>query len=135
MSGVLPPRPLDKPWPYGDDSGRKRRVSDSVDPQDDGAASLQEPRAAILHYLATRGKAVEKLELVTTAVRTTEVDRRDISVTDLPFQTVHDRVVNNYLPALAREGLIDYNRSCESITLAVPPEDIPVEPEQAEFDQ
>ncbi len=90
----------------------------------DVAIPLEHARSAILRYLAERGEPVENLELLTTAVRTAEVDRRDVGVTDLPLRTVHDCLTADHLPALDREGLVDYNRAAETVTLAVRPDRI-----------
>lgn len=94
--------------------------SDDTSPApDDPSITLEHARTAILRFLARYDGTVETLELVTVAVRETECDRRSLSVADLPFVDVHDRVTATHLPALDREGLVDYDPAAETVELAV----------------
>lgn len=90
----------------------------------DDDVTLEHARPAILRFLAGRDEPVEKLELVSIAVRRTECDERDVRVSDLPLDAVHDRVTATHLPALDRNGLVDYDRGRGRVSLAVPSDEL-----------
>ncbi len=86
--------------------------------------TLEHAKPSIVSYLDDRDGPVENLTLVSIAVRERECDRRDIDPSELPLPAVHDRVVTTHLPALSRDGLIDYDRGDETVTLTASREQI-----------
>lgn len=100
-----------------------RQPSDDPTRTDDANITLDHARTAILRYLSRRDEPVENLELVTTAVRKAELDDREVSAIELPFCEVHDRVTTTHLPALAREGLVEYDRANGRVALAASPDE------------
>lgn len=86
--------------------------------------SLEHAERSIVSYLDTQAEPVENLSLVSIAVRERECDRRDLDPSELPLPEVHNRVVTTHLPALSRDGLIDYDRAEEAVTLTASPEEI-----------
>lgn len=90
----------------------------------DADATLTHARTTILRYLRGRDERVENLSLVTAAVRSVALDGGDLDATDLPFPEVHERVTERYLPELDRDGLVAYDRSASTVTLAGPPDEL-----------
>jgi hypothetical protein len=93
--------------PAGDDSSGE----DAVD------FTLDYAKPSIVSYLDDRDDPVDNLTLVSIAVREQECDRRDLEPPELPLPEVHDRVLTEHLPALSRDGLVDYDRTDETVTL------------------
>lgn len=90
----------------------------------DADQTLAHARSAILRYLAERDGPVENLSLVTTAVRTAELEGSGPDPEDLSFPEVHERVTTQFLPDLDRDGLVAYDRAAGTVSLAVPRDEL-----------
>lgn len=90
---------------------------DSGDLDHPGVCSitLEHAQPAVRRFLAGRDEPVENLDLVVIAVRKAEPDRRDVEITDLPYDAVYRRVTTTHLPALAEKGLVEYDRANETV--------------------
>jgi len=92
-----------------------------LDHSDERITTLEHAQPAIRRFLAGRDEPVENLDLVVIAVRKAELDRRDVGITDLPYDAVYRQVTTTHLPALAEQGLVEYDRASGAVAPAVPP--------------
>ena len=89
--------------------------SGDLDQPDECSITLEHAQPAVRRFLAGRDEPVENLDLVVIAVRKAELDRRDVEITDLPYDAVYRRMTTTHLPALAEKGLVEYDRANETV--------------------
>ena len=103
------------------------RHSDDCGGGDDPADNelvLEGPEETVLGHLLERDDSTTSVQLLAVAVWEREREHRDAGPDDLPIETVQDCLTDDHLPALDREGLIEYDHLEGTVALAAPPAEV-----------